>query len=474
MSKFCYYCHLIAGCFDINTSPNSIPDRLLSYLETKTYDIATQTLKEKTLDYYLNKICEDIIYIPIAFCVFLQTFPISLFFQTIANTQNIYNLLTSQNKNYNSLKGNQEKIKKREKTISIKSYNICAPAAGEFAQKLFGGVFNISRRIKDIIKDLKKDPCDILLFQEAHSIRVINELYRNLKEEYPYFYVNIGARTLLPLSLEQNSGLFIASKHEIKNIEFFSFDKKCFPLKLLNGNGSQSFVNKGFCKFTLKNSNTCIINTHLPPSSNHIKNIKKKLKKILSTSNYKQKEIKKYFEEEIKKIKKEQEKRKKAIDMIKKKISNYNNVIIAGDFNINPKQYFENHPYLKKLQKIKINNTLIKNFPEFQDFKNILSNELKKNFPNVAKQLNNKDDIGTAATEVLKKAIKKELDIIEKRYLKKYPLEHIDYILLKKRNKDLGFTNIAKVKKEKEILYREMKSDHFPINARVRKTQIRC
>jgi hypothetical protein len=81
----------------------------------------------------------------------------------------------------------------------------------------FGGIRPWETRIQQIAKALKKKNSDIVCLQEIHDEESAFALFRVLKRQYPYFYLNIGADNAVvdPDEISMNSGLFVASKYPI-------------------------------------------------------------------------------------------------------------------------------------------------------------------------------------------------------------------------------------------------------------------
>lgn len=120
-------------------------------------------------------------------------------------------------------------------TLSIVSWNVCGLAGS--MDRSHGGVKDWALRY-DQIKDLiiKADP-DILCLQEVHDADLTDSLYRSLYEDYAYFYVHIG-----PRSMGSNSGNFIASKYPLADFSFNAFNDKA---------GSNKWQKKGFVQFSV-------------------------------------------------------------------------------------------------------------------------------------------------------------------------------------------------------------------------------
>lgn len=135
--------------------------------------------------------------------------------------------------------------------FTLMSLNICF-LPGELPL-LFGGVSEARKRVKPLINLIKKEDPDMLSLYEAHEVDSIYALYEGLKENYAFFYIDIG-----PDFMEFNSGLFIASKYELDEVNFK-------PFQYL---GMQEQINKGYFEFTVKGKETPLAKiyaTHLQP-----------------------------------------------------------------------------------------------------------------------------------------------------------------------------------------------------------------
>ena len=122
----------------------------------------------------------------------------------------------------------------------------------------FGGVRSWEKRMRDIVKSLRRKNSDVIALQEIHDEESAFALFRTLKHQYPYFYLNIGVDNAVvdPEEISMNSGLFIASKHPIANPKFVRFQAE----------GRQKGIHKGFFYGTLivNGKPFCyLISTHL-------------------------------------------------------------------------------------------------------------------------------------------------------------------------------------------------------------------
>jgi endonuclease/exonuclease/phosphatase family metal-dependent hydrolase len=142
-----------------------------------------------------------------------------------------------------------------DRKFSLFQLNACLTAGG-FA-RLFGGLeLSDEQRVEEIAKRIKESNPDIACLQEVSDLKDALSLYHKLSPEFADFYLNIGST---PFILQNNSGLFVASKHAIRDPQFHSFAD--IP-------GTESMVNKGYFSFLTTLAN--YINTHLSPSSDDL------------------------------------------------------------------------------------------------------------------------------------------------------------------------------------------------------------
>ncbi|MBX9745186.1 MAG: endonuclease/exonuclease/phosphatase family protein [Chlamydiales bacterium] len=163
-----------------------------------------------------------------------------------------FNLATTP---YIHLTGDAEIQNPSDKKFSMFQLNCCLTAGG-FA-RLFGGLdLSDEQRVEEIAKMIRANNPDIACLQEVSDLEDALSLYRKLSPEFAEFYLNIGAT---PFILQNNSGLFVASKQAITNPQFHSF---------ADIQGTESMVNKGYFSFSTPVAN--FINTHLSPSSDDL------------------------------------------------------------------------------------------------------------------------------------------------------------------------------------------------------------
>lgn len=142
-------------------------------------------------------------------------------------------------------------VPEKKGSFTLMNLNICF-LPGELPL-FFGGVAPPAERVEGIVDLVKKNDPDVVCFYEAHEVDSTYSLYEKLKNTYRTFYVDIG-----PEHFELNSGLFVASKYDIKDANFKPFMYK----------DMQNQINKGYFEFKLvKNGDIIahIFTTHLQP-----------------------------------------------------------------------------------------------------------------------------------------------------------------------------------------------------------------
>ncbi len=156
---------------------------------------------------------------------------------------------------YIHLTGDAEVQNPSDKKFSVFQLNCCLTAGG-FA-RLFGGLdLSDEQRVEAIAKMIRESNPDIACLQEVSDLEDALSLYRKLSPEFAEFYLNIGAT---PFILQNNSGLFVASKQAITTPQFHSF---------ADIQGTESMVNKGYFSFSTPVAH--FINIHLSPSSDDL------------------------------------------------------------------------------------------------------------------------------------------------------------------------------------------------------------
>ena len=143
--------------------------------------------------------------------------------------------------------------------LKVFSWNVCAMSGGfPYAT---GGVRPWRQRLTDIALEIKKRDADVVCLQEMHDNDASWRLIDELKSVYFYFYYNIGSPYF-----GANSGLFVASKYEIKNPQFSTFQSK---IRLIDS----CFTGKGYFSFELALQNHKIVrlfNTHFQHSQDDL------------------------------------------------------------------------------------------------------------------------------------------------------------------------------------------------------------
>jgi len=147
--------------------------------------------------------------------------------------------------------GLPEKMHQQQEGFSLLSWNITF-LPGELAS-LYGGVRKPIERVDEIASFIINSNADVVCLYEAHDRSAVFSLFRALKKHYAHFYFDIQ-----PSLCIHNSGLFIASKFKIADIDTCAFDLE----------GRQEGIKKGFFSFSLKDTNGVfgrIAATHLQP-----------------------------------------------------------------------------------------------------------------------------------------------------------------------------------------------------------------
>ena len=140
---------------------------------------------------------------------------------------------------------------KKPEFLSLLSWNICCIPSGHVITD--GGVMPWTFRIDAIEKKVHAHDADVVCLYEVFDIQTARHLYSSLKDRYAHFYFNIGAR-----GKGVSSGLFVASKYEIKNPSFTAFPKEMLV-------GRTKSAEKGFFMFDLAHFAT-VVTTHLQHS----------------------------------------------------------------------------------------------------------------------------------------------------------------------------------------------------------------
>lgn len=154
-------------------------------------------------------------------------------------------------KPYIQLQGTLNSEDKTKKVWSFFQLNCCLTAGG-FA-RLFGGLdIPNDQRVSRIAGLIRGQNPDIVSMQEVSDIEDAYVLYQELSRYYADFYFHMGTT---PFILQNNSGLFVASKVPIESPEFHDFSDL---------DGTETMVNKGFFIYSVGPGH--FVNTHLSPS----------------------------------------------------------------------------------------------------------------------------------------------------------------------------------------------------------------
>ncbi len=135
------------------------------------------------------------------------------------------------------------------------NWNICATSGGYAITD--GGLVPWQFRMDRIAEKILMTDADIASLFEVFDFEAAIELYRKLKSKYTHFYFNIGAHGLGP-----NSGIFVASKFEIKDPKFTPYSKDTLTTRT-------KYANKGIFEFDLLSNHqkfAHFIDTHLQHS----------------------------------------------------------------------------------------------------------------------------------------------------------------------------------------------------------------
>jgi endonuclease/exonuclease/phosphatase family metal-dependent hydrolase len=142
------------------------------------------------------------------------------------------------------------------KKFTILSWNICCIGGGYSISD--GGVMPWKNRIDKIIDKILNLKADVNCLYETFDTKSAFLIYNKLKKHgYNEFYFNIG-----PAAIGVSSGIFVASKYEIKDPFFLPFSKKTLV-------GRTKRANKGVFSFSLSSENKNFANiftTHLQHS----------------------------------------------------------------------------------------------------------------------------------------------------------------------------------------------------------------
>ena len=220
-----------------------------------------------------------------------------------------------------NLKG-EATLKEMEEKFSVFQNNSCFTSGG--FSTLFGGtLLPNEKRAKMLSAMIKENNPDLVCLQEVSDLKDAYTLYNELKKDFADFYLNIGAA---PFILQNNSGLFVASKVAIEKAKFHSFSDIY---------GIESMVNKGFFIFTTKLAN--FVTTHLSPSKDDLNPKKSEIK----TRDLEQEKI--------------------LSILIEREERNKKNGFVLGDFNINwnSSEYKKSPLFSKGLDNYNLNRLIV-------------------------------------------------------------------------------------------------------------------
>lgn len=166
-----------------------------------------------------------------------------------------YLIINLQDNPFNHLEGRAREKKFGGNEFSLLSWNICCSLGGYVYTD--AGVTNWPSRIDAIVDKIKEQDADVLCLYELFDAEASMKLYKELKDQYAHFYINIGPRTI-----GASSGLFVASKFPIHDPHFVAFPKDMLV-------GRTQFSEKGIFSFgvgTPDQPKARIFTTHLQHS----------------------------------------------------------------------------------------------------------------------------------------------------------------------------------------------------------------
>ncbi|MCH9614088.1 MAG: hypothetical protein SP1CHLAM54_10980 [Chlamydiia bacterium] len=140
-----------------------------------------------------------------------------------------------------------------DRSFSLLSWNVCVVPAGLTITD--GGVVPWRDRLQSLIGAIGRENADLVCLQEVFDARAGSEIADGLLQRgYKYCYYNFGAHGIGPAS-----GLFVASKYRIENLNFTHF-----PRESMVGR-TQLFCIKGVLEFDMKSGDECfarVLTTH--------------------------------------------------------------------------------------------------------------------------------------------------------------------------------------------------------------------
>jgi endonuclease/exonuclease/phosphatase family metal-dependent hydrolase len=149
----------------------------------------------------------------------------------------------------------EAKEKSSDKNLSFFQLNCCLTSGG-FSRWFGGTALPNDQRVLKIAEMIKEKNPDLVCLQEVSDINDAFNLYKELSSEYADFYLNMGPT---PCIMQNNSGLFVASKVAIERPDLQSFS---------DIHGTEGAVNKCFFLFSTEKANFII--THLSPSNDDL------------------------------------------------------------------------------------------------------------------------------------------------------------------------------------------------------------
>jgi exonuclease III len=162
---------------------------------------------------------------------------------------------------YTYVPGQQEDKKLPEnRTLKIMNWNVCF--FGDLVPMLFGGVRPYVDRVDAVVRTIINSDADIVCLQEIFSLKGGDALVEKLKPHYAHFYTKIGPRVIGFSNENQGipSGLFVASRYPLKNVEFVPFTAEQTP-----SNRAYGVFAADIC--TEQESLARLLATHLQPGS---------------------------------------------------------------------------------------------------------------------------------------------------------------------------------------------------------------
>ncbi len=123
----------------------------------------------------------------------------------------------------------EDKKLPENRTLKILNWNICF--FDDLVPMLFGGVRPFVDRVDAVAQAIIKSDADVVCLQEVFSLKGGDELLQKLQPHYAHFYTKIGPR-VIGFSKENQgipSGLFVASRYPLKNVQFTPYTPEQTP-----------------------------------------------------------------------------------------------------------------------------------------------------------------------------------------------------------------------------------------------------